>query len=199
MTPLWNDILGRIETKVNRYSFYTWFKPTSFVADGGSSITVRVPNALFKDWLTKHYSVVLSEALPSPITVTWLPDASIAETEKTCSPGASPSIACGEVHGAKSGLLGSNWHSKRAFASDVKLRVGVVSAVGLDGSGGTTEAAGATVSTVMASGAESRFGSPLILAMTRCAPSPSGDPPKPRWSGVITRQCGASSSRCSPE
>jgi chromosomal replication initiator protein len=26
-------------------------------------ITVRVPNALFKDWLTKHYSVVLSEAL----------------------------------------------------------------------------------------------------------------------------------------
>ena len=34
-----------------------------FVADGGSSITVRVPNPLFKDWLTKHYSVVLSEAL----------------------------------------------------------------------------------------------------------------------------------------
>jgi chromosomal replication initiation ATPase DnaA len=27
------------------------------------SITVRVPNPLFKDWLTKHYSVVLSEAL----------------------------------------------------------------------------------------------------------------------------------------
>ena len=60
---IWEQILTRIETKVNRHSFYTWFKPTSFVADGGSSITVRVPNALFKDWLTKHYSVVLSEAL----------------------------------------------------------------------------------------------------------------------------------------
>jgi chromosomal replication initiator protein len=60
---IWDQILTRIETKVNRHSFYTWFKPTSFVADGGSSITVSVPNALFKDWLTKHYAVVLSEAL----------------------------------------------------------------------------------------------------------------------------------------
>src|SRR5687768_12535509 len=60
---IWDQILTRIETKVNRHSFYTWFKPTSLVADGGSAITVRVPNTLFKDWLTKHYSVVLSEAL----------------------------------------------------------------------------------------------------------------------------------------
>ncbi len=60
---IWDQILTRIETKVNRHSFYTWFKPTAFVADGGTSITVRVPNSLFKDWLTKHYSVVLSEAL----------------------------------------------------------------------------------------------------------------------------------------
>ena len=44
------------------------------MADGGSSITVRVPNPLFKDWLTKHYSVVLAEALaggPDPETVDW--------------------------------------------------------------------------------------------------------------------------------
>jgi chromosomal replication initiator protein len=60
---IWDQILARIETKVNRHSFYTWFKPTAFVADAGHSITVRVPNALFKDWLTKHYSLVLSEAL----------------------------------------------------------------------------------------------------------------------------------------
>jgi chromosomal replication initiator protein len=70
---IWEQILTRIETKVNRHSFYTWFKPTSFLADGGSSITVRVPNPLFKDWLTKHYSVVLSEAL----TEVKRPDASL--------------------------------------------------------------------------------------------------------------------------
>ena len=60
---IWDEILSRVETKVNRHSFYTWFKPTTFVADAGNSITVRVPNTLFKDWLTKHYSLVLSEAL----------------------------------------------------------------------------------------------------------------------------------------
>jgi len=60
---IWDQILARVETKVNRHSFSTWFKPTALVADGGQSITVQVPNALFKDWLTKHYSVVLAEAM----------------------------------------------------------------------------------------------------------------------------------------
>ena len=62
-TSIWDQILSRVEIKINRHSFYTWFKPTAFVADGGNSITVRVPNPLFKDWLTKHYSLVLTEAL----------------------------------------------------------------------------------------------------------------------------------------
>lgn len=60
---IWDLILSRVETKVNRHSFYTWFKPTGFVSDGGGTITVRVPSPLFKDWLTKHYSGVLGEAL----------------------------------------------------------------------------------------------------------------------------------------
>ena len=60
---MWDQILARVETKVNRHSFYTWFKPTGFLSDDGVTITVRVPSPLFKDWLTKHYSVVLAEAL----------------------------------------------------------------------------------------------------------------------------------------
>jgi chromosomal replication initiator protein len=60
---LWDQILARIETKVNRHSFYTWFKPTSFVAEDAAGVTVRVPNSLFKDWLTKHYSGVINEAM----------------------------------------------------------------------------------------------------------------------------------------
>src|SRR5471032_102496 len=60
---LWDEILARIETKVNRHSFYTWFRPTTFVAEDRSSVTVRVPNSLFKDWLTKHYAGVLAEAM----------------------------------------------------------------------------------------------------------------------------------------
>ena len=60
---IWDQVLTRIETKVNRHSFYTWFKPTSLVSDDGGVLRVRIPNPLFKDWLTKHYSAVLDEAL----------------------------------------------------------------------------------------------------------------------------------------
>jgi chromosomal replication initiator protein len=63
MPNIWDEVLGRIEAKVNRHSYYTWFKPTSFVADQGASIHIRVPNALFRDWLTKHYSTVINESL----------------------------------------------------------------------------------------------------------------------------------------
>jgi chromosomal replication initiator protein len=62
-TTIWDRILARIETKINRHTFYTWFKPTSFVEDDGAAITVRVPNLLCQAWLTKHYLGVLHEAL----------------------------------------------------------------------------------------------------------------------------------------
>ena len=77
---LWEQILARVETKVNRHSFYTWFRPTTFIADDRASVTVRVPNALFKDWLTKHYSGVISEAMSElkrpNLTVHFLSDTS---------------------------------------------------------------------------------------------------------------------------
>src|SRR4029078_5560456 len=60
---LWDQILARIENKVNRHSFYTWFKPTSFIGEDGASVTVRCPNTLFKERLTKHFSGVLAESL----------------------------------------------------------------------------------------------------------------------------------------
>jgi chromosomal replication initiator protein len=60
---IWDQVLARIETKVNRHSFYTWFKPTGFLAERDDTIRVRVPNALFRDWLTKHYAAVIEEAL----------------------------------------------------------------------------------------------------------------------------------------
>jgi len=80
---LWDQILARVETKVNRHSYYTWFRPTTFVAEDRASVTVRVPNALFKDWLTKHYASVITEALADVkrpnIAVNFVPD-TVAET-----------------------------------------------------------------------------------------------------------------------
>jgi chromosomal replication initiator protein len=60
---VWDQVLSRIEDQVGKHSFSTWFKPTTLLADGGHSLSIRVPNPLFVEWLPKHYSVVLAEAL----------------------------------------------------------------------------------------------------------------------------------------
>ncbi len=63
MTPsVWDQVLSRVETKVNKHSYYTWFKPTSFLRDEGATVVVRVPNPHFSDWLTRHYGGILAEA-----------------------------------------------------------------------------------------------------------------------------------------
>jgi chromosomal replication initiator protein len=95
---LWEQILARVETKVNRHSFYTWFKPTTFIAADSRSISIRVPNPLFKDWLTKHYSGVLSEAM-NELQKTNLDVTFIAEAQADGSP---VTIAFDEQTGAPS-------------------------------------------------------------------------------------------------
>src|SRR5262249_32074721 len=60
---VWDQILSRIESKMNRHTFYTWFRPTAFVSEDRTSVTVRVPNLLFQEWLTKHYWGVITEAM----------------------------------------------------------------------------------------------------------------------------------------
>ena len=62
-TTIWDQVLSRIEDQVGRHSFSTWFKPTSLLADAGQTLSIRVPNLLFVEWLPKHYSVVLAEAM----------------------------------------------------------------------------------------------------------------------------------------
>jgi chromosomal replication initiator protein len=87
---IWEQVLTRIETKVNRHSFYTWFKPTSYVSDDGASVQVRVPNSLFRDWLTKHYAAVMDEALTevdrSGSTVAFVTDENIQQQAAAAPP-----------------------------------------------------------------------------------------------------------------
>ena len=78
---VWEQVLGRIETKINSHSFYTWFKPTLYVGLRGNEVIVRVPNPVFRDWLTKHYSGVIAEALRETenpeLSVTFVADGTI--------------------------------------------------------------------------------------------------------------------------
>ena len=60
---VWDAVLGRIRTKVNNYSYQTWFRPTVLLEDRGNSLVVRVPNAQYLEWLSKHYISLIGEAL----------------------------------------------------------------------------------------------------------------------------------------
>jgi chromosomal replication initiation ATPase DnaA len=60
---IWDTVLARIETKVNRFSYHSWFSQTALLQDTGSTITIRVADPMVVDWLTKHYAGVIGEAL----------------------------------------------------------------------------------------------------------------------------------------
>jgi chromosomal replication initiator protein len=61
---VWQQVLKFVEGRINRQSFLTWFKPTQFERlDENNNLLVRVPNQIFEEWLSNHYSDVLQEAL----------------------------------------------------------------------------------------------------------------------------------------
>ena len=60
---LWEEILQKVESKVNRHSFNTWFRPTRLLFEAGNTVGVLVPNVQFRDWLNKHYSGIIHESL----------------------------------------------------------------------------------------------------------------------------------------
>ncbi|HVW05241.1 MAG TPA: chromosomal replication initiator protein DnaA [Vicinamibacterales bacterium] len=62
-SSVWDEVLARVETKVNRYSYDTWFRETSLVADLGNSLRIRVTDPTVIEWLTRNYAVILDEAL----------------------------------------------------------------------------------------------------------------------------------------
>ena len=113
---IWDQVLSRIEGQVGKHSFSTWFKPTSLLTDGGNSLSIRVPNLLFVEWLPKHYSVVLAEALRevgrADARLVFVPDAAGAaeitrpvtivnppapELEDPAEPGAGPNPRAGSL------------------------------------------------------------------------------------------------------
>jgi chromosomal replication initiator protein len=60
---IWEQVLGRIETKVNNHTYLTWFENTSLLRDSGSNILVQVIDPMAVDWMNKHYSGLIAEAL----------------------------------------------------------------------------------------------------------------------------------------
>jgi chromosomal replication initiator protein len=106
---VWDSILARVETKVNRHSFYTWFKPSTFVGEADDVVRVRVPNPLFRDWLTKHYSGLINEALSElerpMVTIEFVTDAAPGAPPTTTE--AAPLIPIEEVEQADTSAYSS--------------------------------------------------------------------------------------------
>jgi chromosomal replication initiator protein len=59
----WDRVLARIEGKVNPHSFRVWFQPTCFLAEDASSLSVRVPNSWYAEWLKTNYEGLIQDAL----------------------------------------------------------------------------------------------------------------------------------------
>ena len=57
----WLQIVQRVEKKVDANSFETWFDPTTFIGEEGDTLYIKVPNSYFRDWLSFHYSGLISE------------------------------------------------------------------------------------------------------------------------------------------
>ena len=60
---IWDRVLARVESKLNRHTFLTWFKPTRFVREDGDTLIVEVPDGTVRDWLLRHYASILAESL----------------------------------------------------------------------------------------------------------------------------------------
>jgi len=73
----WDSVLAQVKGRVSTHSFSTWFKPTRFVCEDATSLTVKVPNAWFAEWLRTHYLVMIQDSLRHlqrpGVTVDFLP------------------------------------------------------------------------------------------------------------------------------
>jgi chromosomal replication initiator protein len=63
-STIWDDVLRRVETKVNAHTYHSWFKSTTLLGDEGvAGLRVQVPSQTVVEWLTRHYAGVIAEAL----------------------------------------------------------------------------------------------------------------------------------------
>ena len=120
---LWDEVLARVESKINRHSFATWFRPTSFLSQDGDTLRIAVPNAQFREWLSKNYLGVLQEALAGAVKK--VREAGFAWDD----------LACMELAAARASFL-PEADRERARAAIVAWRLAQAAA----GSGGNSSA-----------------------------------------------------------
>ena len=61
-TNPWVQIIQDLQKKVDQNSYETWFEPTTYIGQEKGCLYIKVPNSYFKDWLSFHYSALISES-----------------------------------------------------------------------------------------------------------------------------------------
>jgi len=56
----WLKIVKNLQKKIDKNSFETWLEPTTYIGQESNILYVKVPNSYFKDWLSFHYSSLIS-------------------------------------------------------------------------------------------------------------------------------------------
>ena len=60
---LWEQVLRKVEPKLNGQVFDTWLKPTQQVSMSEGTLEVEVPSSFFVEWISQHYLPLLRDSL----------------------------------------------------------------------------------------------------------------------------------------
>ena len=55
MPHLWESALSSLRTRLSDENFRTWLEPIHLESFEGSTVTLRIPNRFYADWISSHY------------------------------------------------------------------------------------------------------------------------------------------------
>jgi chromosomal replication initiator protein len=79
MNHLWESALASLRDRLSEENFRTWLEPVQLEQLEGQTVTLRIPNRFYADWISSHYLDLILESLSSEagvdsLEVDWLVD-----------------------------------------------------------------------------------------------------------------------------
>jgi len=84
MTELWERALSDLRSRLSTENFQTWLAPVQCVGIEKDTVTLRIPNRFFQDWISAHYIDLILDSLKretkqEKLTVSWEIDEELQE------------------------------------------------------------------------------------------------------------------------
>ena len=79
MHHLWESALSTLRGRLSEENYRTWLEPVQLDRLEGGTVTLRIPNRFYADWISTHYLDLILESLShesgvEPLEVDWLVD-----------------------------------------------------------------------------------------------------------------------------